>query len=60
MAGTGLTTTYNSIFIIANAPIIAPTVTNVDPINGAVNILSNKVIKVTFSEIIQAAVILTK
>jgi outer membrane protein assembly factor BamB/methionine-rich copper-binding protein CopC len=33
---------------------VAPTVTIIDPVNGAVNVASNKVIKVTFSEPIKA------
>jgi PKD repeat protein len=50
-AGNGLTADYTSSFTIATT---TPSVTIIDPVNGAVNVPNNKVIKITFSEPITA------
>ena len=50
-AGNGFAKGYTSVFTISN---IIPSVTSTDPVKGAVNILNNKVIKITFNEPITA------
>jgi len=50
-SGNGLATTFISNFTIAT---IIPSVNGTDPVNGAVNVPNNKVIKVTFSEPVTA------
>jgi DNA-directed RNA polymerase subunit H (RpoH/RPB5) len=50
-SGNGLATTFISNFTIAT---IIPSVNSTDPVNGAVNVPNNKVIKVTFSEPVTA------
>ena len=46
-AGNGLTTDYTSSFTITTT---VPSVASADPVNGAVNVVNNKVIKITFNE----------
>jgi hypothetical protein len=49
--GNGLAADFSSNFTIAT---IIPSVNGTDPVNGAVNVPNNKVIKITFSEPITA------
>jgi hypothetical protein len=49
--GNGLAADYTSSFTIAT---IIPKVNGIDPVNGAVNVPNNKVIKITFNEPITA------
>ena len=49
--GSGLAADFTSNFTIAT---IIPSVNSTDPVNGAVNVANNKVIKVTFSEPVTA------
>ncbi|MGB7968595.1 MAG: Ig-like domain-containing protein [Methanobacterium sp.] len=56
LAGNNLTNAFTSNFTIINSTdITPPTISTINPVNNAVNVPTNQVINITFSEPIQAA-----